>query len=349
MKKVLLMTAAIAAMVFTSCSKDENGGAGKDATHVSIKVSGVIQSRAVEAPGSTAIGTIRLNDGHIFVINPMGGVTYHEALNVIQATTGSGQVLGQAVAADSRIYIIGNIPSSDLATISAKTTITDLQAAASLMTTQVDYRDAALANSNGIPASIVPGANNTATVDVSIKPLISRLELTQIEGGTNITAFNVKGVYVDNYHPSFTYAGGFAGTMFSQDQSATFTGIGDAGTWAATGTPLVAAPASGNVWAHNVASGALPRFIIALDGVKYKVGSDPEVDLSGTTYYLTVTGYNNLGSTVFERGKIYRIGGTNGITFGEDDLGLTPNPVDVTLTLEVTIEEWVLVTPDAIL
>jgi hypothetical protein len=351
MKKVFLMSAAIAAMVFTSCSKEDNTGTGKADTQLSIKISGVIQTRTVEAQGSTAVGTITLTGGHIFVLNPLGVVTYNETLNVSQATSVTGQVVGSPVAADSRVYVIGNIPTADVTTIAALGNWAAIQAAVSAISTQSNYKGAALANSSGLPLAITPGAGSTATVNVSIKPLISRLELTQVKGASTIKAFTVSGVYIDGYYPSFTYEGGHSGTLFAQGQSTNFTGTtGDAGTWAAAGSPLIAAPASSNVWAHNVASGGIPRFIIALTGVKYDKGAG-EVDLSGTTHYLTVTGYTDGGTplSAFERGKIYRIGGTNGIEFDEEDLGLTPNPVNVTLTLKVTIDEWVLVTPNAVL
>lgn len=353
MKKVSffsMLAAAALMMGVTSCNKEGGSNPGSDLKQVSIKIAGVIQSgtRAVEAPGETAAGTIQLTGGHIFVIDPLGAVTHNEALNVAQATN-TGQTLGAQVPADSRVYIIGNIPAADQAAIAGLTNWSGIQAATSAMTTQGDYTEAALANSNGAPAAITVTGTTTATATVSIKPLISRLELVQVKGGANIKAFTVTGVYVDSYYPSFTYGGSYSGTIFSQGQGGTFSGIGDAGTWAATGTPLVASPDLGlgdnELWAHNVASGGLPRFIIALTGIKYDDGGT-EVDLGNTTsYYLTVTGYT--GVTAFERGKIYRIGGTNGITFDEDDLGLTPNPVDIDLTLTVSIEEWVLVTPNA--
>lgn len=356
--KQLFVAALAATTLFASCSKENNNETTKETTQLSVKISGVVKSRAVEAPGETTQGTIQLTNGHIFVINPLGAVIYDEALVVADAT-GAGQVLGQSVPADSRVYIIGNIPSADVTTIAGLATFDAIKTQTSAMTTQTDYTEAALANSDGLPASITV-ATTTATVDVSIKPLISRLELAQLKGGANtagdaITAFTVTGVFVDSYYPSFTYIGGNSGTIFDQATSATFTGIGDAGTWAASGTPLVAAPASGNVWAYNVASGGIapliPRFIIRLSGVKYTPNGGTEIDLGTTSYYLTVTDYKVSGVSVpaFERGKIYRIGAANGITFTPDDLALTPNPVDIDLTVNVSIDEWELVTPDAVL
>ncbi len=361
MKKVLLMSAAAAAIIFASCAKDGGNDVNNDAKigQLSIKLSGVVSSRAVQDPGLTADGTIQLDNGHIFILNPLGDVTYNEALDPTEARTTDGQLLAQQVANDSRVFILGNIPAADAATITALTSLNAIKAAVSALSTQTDYAHAALSNSDGAPASISfkeagTGANegkDIYTTTVSIKPVISRIELGKVTGSGNITEFTVSGVYLDDYYPSFTYGASFSGTKYEQKQSTVFTGAqGDAGTWAAAS--LAAVPAAGKVWAHNVAAGSLPRFIIALEGVKYMDGAT-EVDLTGTTYYLTVTGYD--GVTAFERGKIYRIGGdaTNGsgkgIEFDEDDLGITPNPTDVLLMVKVSIDEWVLATPDAIL
>jgi hypothetical protein len=171
------------------------------------------------------------------------------------------------------------------------------------------------------------------------------MELVQVRGGATLTAFTVSGVYLDDYYPLFTYGGEFGGTLFSQAQNTVFTGTGDAGAWAASGMPLIATPGSGNVWAYQVAAGGLPRFIIRLTGVKYNPGAG-EVDVSANNFYLTVTGYSALGSTVFERGKIYRIGE---VAFNHDDLSINPNQSNVDLKVNVTIEEWEIVTPGAAL
>ena len=362
--KKFLYAAMAATVLFASCAKEDNGNGGsKDEAQLTIKLSGVVQSapgtRAVEGQGSTAVGTIQLQNGHIFVIDALGVVIENEALNVGQATTGGGQIMTNPVPSDSRVYIIGNIPAGDAATIPTLGTFGAIQTAVSAISSQTNYRQAALANSDGAPAAITVNAGGTtADVNVSIKPLISRMELVQVKGKANIKSFDVTGVYVDSYHPNFTYVGGFNGTMHSQGSSKTFTqiladGMGDTGTWtatdAATSGIFIADPqtgANGDVWAYQVASGALPRFIIELDNISYEDASSAVVTLTGK-HYLTVQSYTGLGSLTFERGKIYRIGATNGIEFDEDDLGTTPNPTDLQLTVEVSIDEWDLVTPGA--
>lgn len=346
--KHAIMAVAALTLGLISCSNDNDGVTGEQYVSVKIPVMNQPQTRALEDAGKVAAGTIKLKNGHIFVLDAIGNVLHNETLNVSQATS-TGQVLSSTVSTNSRIFVIANIPTSDVSTVSGLRSLSAINAATSLMTTQSDYTEAALANVNNVPASITPGADNTASANVSINPLISRLELTQVKASGDITAFDVTGVYIDDYYPSFTYGGLYSGDIVSQGTSTTFNGIGDVGTWAASG--LIAAPASNKVWAHNVASGGLPRFIIRIENVKWNPGlssggGSGEVPLVGT-YYLTVTGYNNGNLTTFERGKIYRIGAVNGIEFDQDDLGLAPNPVDVTFTMNVLIEEWVLETPTA--
>jgi len=351
--KIFAIATAALAMSFASCTKETGNISSDEMTKLSVRINGISATRAVEAPGLDVSNTIQLvaGDNHsIFVIDPRGDVLLHEPLNIVDAISPAGQILS-AVPADARIYIIANIPSDDVATIQGLTSWSAIQSATSAMTTQTDYTVVALANSSGQPEGFA-AIDGSATVNVSIKPLISRLELTQVKTTDTkdgeITAFSVTGVFVDGYYPEFTYVGGGNGSPFAQGQSTTFTGIGDTGYWDAEGAPLAAKPGKSDVWAHQVAAAGVPRFIIRLEDIKYIPDGGSEIELEGV-YYLTVSGYtiSSIPITEFERGKIYRIGAANGITFTYDDLGLTANPVDIELTVMVAVEEWVIETPDA--
>lgn len=341
------MAAAMVALVLTSCSKVKPEDS--KTTQLSIKVSGVVKSlKSVEDPAKTDAGTIQLTDGYIFVFNPLGALTLGEALNVTAATT-TGQVLSAPVPSDSRVYLIGNLPAGF--TPSAITSQAELEAINTLIGTQTDYTKATLANVSGKPDTFTP-VGDVATLNVSLSPVVSRLELTQVKGAAApaageafITEFTVTGVFVDDYYPSFNFIAQGTGTMFSQGKSTTFTGIGDTGSWVADATPI-ATPGTGKVWAHNLAARGVGRFILRLENVKYDDGTGSITDIAEPRY-VTVKSYSNLGSLGFERGKIYRIGGANGISILPGDLALTPNPSNIDLTVEVTIVEWVLVTPDA--
>lgn len=350
MKKILF--AALAATVFlASCSQDDdkvNAGKGEE-TQLTVKITGTAKSRAVEIPGVEMAGTIKLNGGHIFIIDGVGNIdaSLSVALNTTTAT-GAGQVIN-AVPSGSRVYIIGNLPAGF--NPAAYTTFASLKAATAAITGQTDYKETALANADGQPMAITIGTGNTATASIALKPLISRLELVQVKGKSaddaigTITGFDVVGVYVDDYYPNFTFDGNCAGTMFSQGSSNVFTGYesfyADTGTWSASS--LVATPAGTDIWAYQVASQSLPRLIVELDNVVYDDLSSVSQTLTDK-YYLTVSTYNGGGLTKFERGKIYKI---SSLDFGPADLDLTPNPSNVQLTVNVTVTEWVIETPTA--
>ena len=360
MRTRTLLAIAVAAFIvsFTSCTKENAGVKSSDEmTQLSVRIHGAVSTRAVELSGSNVAGTIQIPSGgnhSIFVISPQGNVIEYVDLDADEVLSASGQVLPVSVRADSRVYIICNIPNDDAATIQALTTFGAIQSAISAIATQTDYTEVTLANVTGVPVGFT-AINGEATVNITIGPLVSRLELVKVQAAVNsvgdiISTFSVTGVYVDDYYPEFTYTGGGSGTPFTQGQSTEFYGIGDAGDWIASGTPLAAMPDDNKIWAHQVVSKGVPRFIIRLEDVKYIPNGGSEIALSDT-YYLTVKGYTFGGNPVtnLERGKIYRIGANNGITFTYDDLSLTPNPVDINLNVMVSIQEWMIDEPDVIL
>lgn len=363
MKKILLMAATAATMIFASCTTSEEGvkpEAGM--ANVTISISGVKPAtRAIDDQGAT--GQLTLSDGYIFVIDGADRVSYKEEIDfTLLADAGvETQTLDQPVSTDSRIYILGNIPSD--VDVEDLTTLATIEDAVSAMTVNTNYIDAALANSDGTPAALAninagTGGNaGTATCTIKLSPLYSRMELVKVVGDPldHITGFTVKGVYVDDYYPSFNMFGTEKGTQWNQGTSKVFTtavadGMSTVGNYvandAATAGTFVAVPATDKVWANHVPSAGQPRFIIHLTDITYLGESAPGTyDVPSTVAgdrYLTVTSYNEMAATAeFERGKIYRIGAANGITFNLDDLGLTPNPAEVDVTVSVEVIDWV--------
>jgi hypothetical protein len=322
MKKIFLL-AASAAMIFASCSKGENTNNQAEEAQLSIRLAGAVASRGgLELPGSTAKGTISLNNGHIFVLDNLDKVIHHEALNVTAARTEDGQQLSAPVPNDSRVYVLANIPSVDNAEVAALTTLAGIKAQESEITTQVSYKDVALSNQSSQPAAITPrtggaggGTNGRDIYEATVQlvPLVARIELLAIEGTEDITSFTVAGVYVDDYYPTFAYEGKPKGAMFKQNQATTYNGIGfykSEGTLVATdldgNNKFIAANSANQVWAFNVAPESLPRLLIKLTDVKYLDENDVEQSLGEK--WLTVTGYNGGTLRSFERGKIYRLG-----------------------------------------
>ncbi|MCL2561381.1 MAG: hypothetical protein FWE10_03545 [Rikenellaceae bacterium] len=357
MRKILLLTAA-AVFAFASCTK-ENKQTEDGPKTLTVKI-GNAETRAVQAPGTAIPAT--LSSGIIFLIDPSGNVIGSSiTLNVGQATT-TGQVINN-VSSSARVYILGNVVAGDVSAVSALTTWSAIQAYASDIAAYQTtlYTAAALGNQAGVPAGITVTSTTEANVSINLTPLHARLELFGVTSAlytdpgnslnqTQITNFDVIGVYVDSYYPNFTYGGGGSGTLFQINQAAPSGGIGDTGTWPAVGTPptMTTGP-NPSIWGYNVAAGSLPRLVIALTTIEYEVSTDggstwtPGTDITSTgTYYLTVGGYSNAGLTSFERGNIYQITAAN-MTFSTDNLHTTPNPTEIDLTITVTVLPWVLV------
>jgi hypothetical protein len=365
MKKYFFMAAVAAAMTFASCSNEDTVVDGATDTYVTIRVAGAVGTKAIEAPGSTAVGTISLQSGHVFVLSAAGGVVHQELLSVTAAQSAAGQNLGEKVPSSSTVYVVGNLPPGTNA--ASWENLNQIKAAVSAIETQDLYQRAALANVDAIPVQIGnvtgTGDNKTATATVLINPAISRIELSQIKAKENskIKSFDITGVFVDSYHTHLTWGGSFGGSLFNHGVNqitpdlSSYLGLAhmhNRGTWPSNADKAAFPPALGTTpqyWAYNVAAGALPRLIIRLTNIELETGYTLQSNAAQPgVYYLTVTGYT--GVTTFQRGVIYRIGGTGndgGITFDEDDLTVHPNPDTVTLSVNVDIVEWEVEEPAA--
>ncbi len=322
---------------------------------------GSTRTRAVESQGSTSANTIVLENGHIFVVAPDDTIIRHYPLNVKEACSAGGQLLGDGtdahrVSTDVRIFILGNLPAgmvgSDL--IDTDPSLGDIIKYPASISTQSDYKKAVLSNSNGLPAAIsardIDGT--TASVTVSLKPVISRLELVSLQGSTEMTSFTVTGVFLDSYYPSFTFGAGYSGDRVDQGRNPILpaTTTGDRGTWPAErrASGLYAASPSDptgtkSVWAYNVAAGSTPRLLVRLSDIKYEFVGTAH-DLTGQTRFLTVVNYTGLSNPAFERGRIYRI---EALDFDWRKLSETPNPPGYNLSVSVEVEEWEVVSTDA--
>ena len=388
--------AAIAALALSSCSKEDNSNAANNNKGLLvIKLDGVNtpETRAIDNPGSNAEGTITLGNGWVFVFNSDGTLYHDEALDLTDAQATGGQLLMEntdplEVTGDMKVYIVGNLPvaSADagaaeaarLATIGNTNGILAASKAIGGLQVANGFKTIPLANHNGL-AAIAPAATQDTSNEVveyetsiALKPLLSRLELAAIQAKTTadnlgiITAFVIDGIYIDSYYDEYTYGGSGTGTLFDQQQSTTFSGLGDGGDVAATDAspyiayPIVEEEVEGvptdvrKAWAYNVPSKGAARLIIHLKSVTYTptIAEDPE-QKPRTLYnkYLTVGTYmdGETKITDFARGVIYRIGteGENEFEFGPENLDDFPNPSVGTLTVKVTVDEWTIKYPDA--
>lgn len=400
--KKLLFAALAATTLFAACNKggDNTTAPSDDLTTVTLKID-QMATRAIADAGET--GHLKLTGGLIYIFDTEGkllvpaveagdpAVANPQELELTgnnSAIGFNGQTLAGKYPASARIYIIGNFP--DEYNGAAPDLKGNLSSVASLSnddpgltvklkgiqgefdtdndgTPETDYyKIAAMANSNGQPASVQITGTGKGRVDVSLKPLMSRIELHKLltKPYTNsdnhevtIKGFKVTGVYVDSYDNAFTFTGAPAGDrrelrQATDDPNGVYADIaadklsnkeGATSIFESSSSICTAVAATGKVWAYQVSACKLPRFIIGISDVTYEINNAGSITTGAINdqKYITVSGYNGINE--FERGKIYRVGGTDGITFTLDDLYDTPNPENVDLTVYVTVEDWVLV------
>lgn len=349
MKNFWVIAIVVITMVFSSCTSDNNGTESKEKTLI-LKLDlngGTSGTRLTEAPGAT--GKLTLNDGYIYVINNAGAVSKGVALDVTAATSPTGQTIAEKVPSDSRVYILGNIPST--LTPSSLTTLDQIRAHVETISasTHNDYTKAMMANHDGQAVLLNSTSATTAEAYVQLSPLYARMELAKVQGDTNVVSFTVTGLFVDSYYSAFTLAGASSGAVWTQNSKTDFTGnIGDSGNWpsvsnsSGTGANApnnaIAVPATGQSWVYHMAGDGLPRFIVRVTNIVYNDASGKQQTISDTRY-ITVTGYSGSNApTKFERGKIYQI---ESLLLQVDKAALTPNPTDVTMTVKAKVVDWV--------
>lgn len=356
MKKNLFLLAFTAMiMLATSCQRGGEGDSDlKPDKDLKVRIANVgVKKRSIDTPAQAS--QITLENGIIFVLNSKGDVTYKEAINTTQIT-GVGQVLAQQVAKTDKVYIVANLTEALTTKLNTAANLTLTKINEELLsiasTVGADYTKATLANSDAqSKAIIVSSTDATATVSVNISPVYSRIELASVEGsaGTDntLSSFDVMGVYVTDYHMQYTLGGLFGGSIYEQKQSLDFSNVDNAmkneGVWssAATGTADVYSviPEAGKSWVYNSPAGGLPRLIVKLKNIVGEMGGlalDPTNE-----YYLSLTSYSKSGVAItkMERAKVYRL---EKIAFDLNQIAEKPNEDQVTLTVKVTVVDWVI-------
>lgn len=362
---IMALAVAATALSLSACNKDSGEKTNEGKVGLSIMLGGNSGNmRSIEAPGvNQTVATVgeREQDlyAYVYVVGSTGEATVYDLIPS-EAQSSEGQFIGE-VNLNSTVYVVANVPAAQKDVFAALSTLRDVKAAETLITTQRDYTHVGLSNRDGVEKVITDDdGDGEALVLVNLSPVISRLELVSVRGvkvenedspndGKEITSFDVEGVYVDKFYRSFNWAGQGI-NIYQMGVAPNYTevldwGMGDEVS-TRSGVNATAAPASGNVWAYNVASGGLPMLIVKVKNVLIDNSTATEVTLASgakvtaytQTFYLTVTGYTGMSETTFQRGKIYRVGG---LDFNMDDLAhLTPNPTDVNLKVQIEVDPW---------
>lgn len=385
MKKLtLLALAVIMTFSIAGCAHGGTRGVGptKETTRLTIRLTGAKAptTRGIESGAQEVDLTVEGSRSLIFVADASGTISQVVELDPTQAISpGSGQTLPNPVTLASTVYVVANVPDSQVNDIKASATLDDVKEFASSIITQTGYTSPAMANENGneIVVSTGSGSDDTKTLSVTVEPLVARLEIVAMQAipddaGNTITAFKVTGVYVDNWYPRFDYTGSVpasdtphsleadldaaADDAAKQSVYATFfaghEGLYDiSGPWAASGAPLMAKePAAGEVWAYNVVAGNLPTIVVRIDNIEYTSSAGATgLTLSGPRY-LSIVGYvdaaNSGASEISKvaRGRVYRLGliedGNSNFRFSFANLGTRPYEEAVSLVVQVVVKTW---------
>lgn len=364
---------------FSSCSNDDNGGKPEDTTPKSmfLKISS-------EAPstysGGFAQGSAQVvfTSGILYFTDNMGAIKGTKTIGTlgvadidITAVTGvSGQVITGVDGAVTKVYIVGNTPAASLPV--SPTLISQVENAL------LQVQSQAISNVNlfgsGVLAAPVGLPSDPYTCNVTLKPTVARVELTDMAvSGNYITGYKIAGIFVDNYYSRAAVNGTVLAADLKDNSglatptlaNAAFTDNGSLYPTAlktfvydwftpalgAVGTPLKVAPITGGVWGYNVfatASGsAVSRIVIRLTDVT--TSADAGTPVYRGDQYVTIKGFKNTATgtpiATFKAGEVYNI---TGLVFNESNLTSIPslNPIDV--EVKVSVASWtpVGVTPE---
>lgn len=379
MKIKTMMAAATAALLFASCSKDDQGETPVvvgESQSVTISIQEEEVSRAIGAPEVVAVVTF--SEGQLYFANAAGVIRHiynihpTNPTNVNDATPGTTINMSDINATGFEIknikgdvteaVIVGNhtpigltaTVGSNISGVKKKAILPGIQTNAAGNLTNATLYGA------GTLTTPVPATPEKKEVSMSLKPHVARIELVDITGSGNITAFDVEGVFVNNYYESINgdrsliaapkNHGQGGATIYGDNTGAYATGS-PFYTWSATNfgntsTNLTKTvdgvlPTSTKVWAYNVlapeGAGLQPsRLIIALNNVL----------ASGFTFtgpqFVTVKGFKDSSSqpvTHFEAGNIYSIDAAS-LVFDETNVGGTAEAKDIDVTVKVTKVTW---------
>jgi hypothetical protein len=377
MKKILLFAAA-AAMVFTSCMQGTVSEVPAGQTSIVVKIANVqnAETRNVEGTGSANVVAALTTDSriYVYVLRADGTKEHGEALTNAEATTGKTLKDGAFFSDESEVFVLANIPADITdAELAAAANLTDIKALSSAITydnsvavskDNIEYLTPPMANVDGVPATLGAATGGVATAAVRIAPVIARIELVQITGGQSIVAgagsFQVGGGSLANSYADYTMGGSYpAGATYNDNGNVKFDTTPAGWFCDVPATALACSalkkvvPATGKVWAYHAAGNAsAPIFIVKISGetAYYPMLTEDPVTydtLNPTSInedrYLSISSYTSSDADwtgEFKAGRIYKIAD---LPYNFNQLAETPNPDAVTIQVTVTVDQWVVV------
>ena len=361
MKKILFATLALAVM-FTSCSKEDNGGNETQNNVLLVKLPANVSLRAVESQASTAT-TITLSDVTVFLLN--GNTVAAAPVTFLPAEITAGyKRLEEVPSGVNNVIVVANIPAG--ATVASLTTGTAIKEFAYTIASQNAGNITTVTRmGEGIPATAsdplaTPDGHDYKAVSVELTPLVARFEIGTVTKGTGIENVELVGVWINSYYtngsksavkfhassdPVWVVSPSTA-TSPSTSAFPAITGITvpsyTEGTYYNQGSSSVSLTSGSSVYAYQVFAGNnIPHLILLVKG-EYAAGHYT----AGAKYFLRYLTFRNFldGSTPITSvvaNTIYKVGvGTTGIVVNADDLTPDPEMNLFDLGVTVTVTPW---------
>lgn len=338
MKKTIFAIAALATIGLTGCIKEQIAPVPVQEGNytLAVRLAGAGGTRAVEETVGATPSAATLENGYIFIFGDNGSGTLALAQSPIAvtaaATTPTGQLIltpiSDSEAVTESVFVIGNLPddaSFDIADFAVGTaTPADVMAVGELITTLpasgADFVVSAPlatvdAGTKDFAAQDITfdSSDLTASVSISLLPVVSRIELAGITVGsladredpdyeavTVNTGFDLTGIFLNDYYNQYTWSGSFEDTnaIINQTKTSLVDGIdatagelGDIFTIAQKNVEYdtnkfvpVLAGSTSPVWAYNTTAGQLPKLMVRIQSPAASTSPDGD-DINESSLY----------------------------------------------------------------
>ena len=351
--KKYFMALALVAMVAISCSNDEAAHNKVSGPQKSVKFSleNVISTRGVDAmiPESTRV---TLNDCQIFFVDGNGafytGKNSDGSANAEQyfTTAPTGTIAFHFLpSAVEKVVVVGNYGSEiDPANLDA------IKSIATEFAAQQDDENLLVYGEATLTATTDDGHGNTYEAKVSVKPLVSRIEVGGFVCGFSEPALydevNITMLALNNFYNDATIGGTYTNYLSAEITNSSVYPFFNDTTFPTyskdviTGVTLTPANPShdfdkdDSYLVYHTFAGNVPQLVVRVTGIKN--GTESPLYLATSAFYNDSTKIES-----FEAGKVYRMkfNGENRFAFDDEDLDQPEKCVAVT----VEAAEWVIV------
>lgn len=364
--KSFLLTALVASMTFVACDNNDNEMGQLDNTpkSVTIKLANLqknVTSRSLDE--NVTSEAAQLNNFTIFFVDGAGN--FHEGYAADDVTKNTP--LNRDFNADdeiptfhylnasvTKVIVVGNRTWTENAKPANETALKALTAAVANLQ---NVKSLVLVGEQNLIKNTqenenVPGHTEAYKADVSILPLIARLEISAFEyskdtdGERDYDAIAINQVAVNNYYGTTTFANINSDLVNATIDKATIwpylenLGVGwfndnlvdpiELNNTNQYKHNMLAEGTTADVFAYNVPAGTtVPQVIVRLTGTK---------ESKKTPLYLATSNLNGANNK-FQAGYIYRMNAESPFSFKDTDLGNPDKCVDVT----VEVKPWTVV------